>query len=107
MRVFTVQRGDFTVSGNTATAELSMPELTDAVFRDGALVAHWRYRAWHAGWRSLPDVFQWDDGLVATTEFVYSPGFVGLQVSAHDASGPAAVAGNLEGGAQLRVVILR
>lgn len=107
MRVFTVQPGDFSLSGNIATAVWRMPELTDAVFRDGAIVAHWRYRASAAGWRSLPDVYQWSDGLVATTEFVYSPGYVGLQISAPDATGPAAVAANREGGAQLRVVILR
>ena len=107
-RVFTIQSADFSFSadGQIATVLWSMPEVTQETFDNGIVVAHWRYRRSHDSWRSLPDVFQWDDLVVATTMFVYSPGFVGLQIDSPDAIGTAAVAANLEGGSQLRVVVV-
>ena len=107
VRVFTMRSGDFSVSGEIATVLWPMPELTDEVFREGVVVAHWRYRASSSGWRSLPDVFQWDDLVIATTEFVYTPGFVGLQIGSPSAIGTSAVAAGMEGGAQLRVAVVR
>ena len=107
VRVFTMRSGDFSVSGEIATVLWPMPELTDEVFREGVVVAHWRFRASSSGWRSLPEVFQWDDLVIATTELVYSPGFVGLQISSPSAIGTSAVAANMEGGAQLRVAVVR
>ena len=107
VRVFTMRSGDFSVNGRIATVLWSMPELTEEVLSEGVVAAHWRYRASSSGWRSLPNVYQWDNLVTATTELVYSPGFVGLQISSPTAIGTSATAANMEGGAQLRVAVVR
>ncbi|MDD9986545.1 MAG: hypothetical protein OXQ31_09760 [Spirochaetaceae bacterium] len=107
VRVFTIAPGDVTLSadGTIGTVLWPMAELTQAVFNDGVVVAHWRYRSSASGWRSLPDVFQWSDRVVATKEFVYAPGSVGLQISSIDPTSARAAVANAEGGTQLRVAV--
>lgn len=105
VRVFTADASSFRINGDIATALWPMPEITQAVFDGGLVSAHWRYRRTHTGWRSLPDVFQWPDLVTADMEFVYTPGYVGVQVTSPDAVATAAYAATSEG-FQLRVAVI-